>query len=87
MMIRDGFVLRRLPGMNLVMPAGKNVKTFNGVLMLNNTAALIFESLQQGATADEAAGKLAAKYGIPEAKAKADVLKTLEALAEAGVAT
>ncbi len=87
MIIKDGFVLRKLPGMNLVMPTGKNVKTFNGTLMLNDTAAFIFEHLQKGRTEEETAEKLASKYGLTEAKAKADVLKTVEALAEAGVVT
>lgn len=50
MKIKDGFILRKVPGMNLVMPTGKNVKTFNGSLMLNDTGAFVFEHLQKGNT-------------------------------------
>ena len=39
MKIKNGFILRKVPGMNLVMPTGKNVKTFNGSLMLNDTGS------------------------------------------------
>ena len=85
MMIRDGFVLRKLPGMNLVMPAGENVKTFNGTLMLNDTAALIFEHLQKGESAEDAAKALTAEYDVTEEQAAADVRKTIADLTEAGV--
>ena len=40
-MIKSGFVLRKMPGMNLVMPTGDNVKRFNGALMLNDTGAIV----------------------------------------------
>ena len=62
MKIKDGFVLRKVPGMNLVMPTGKNVKSFNGSLMLNDTGAFIFEKLQKGATPDETAQALTQEY-------------------------
>ena len=42
MKIKEGFILRKVPGMNLVMPTGKNVKDFNGSLMLNDTGAFLF---------------------------------------------
>ena len=45
MKIKDGFILRKLPGMNLVMPTGKNVKTYNGSLVLNDTGAFLFDGL------------------------------------------
>ena len=64
MRTKDGFVLRRVPGMNLVMPTGKNVKDFSGALMLNDTGAFIFEKLQKGATAEETARALTQAYNV-----------------------
>ena len=84
-MIKEGFVLRKLPGMNLVMPTGANVKEFRGALMLNDTAARIFEALQNGSSAEEAASALTEEYDVPAEKALADVQKTVETLREAGV--
>lgn len=86
MKIKDGFILRKLPGMNMVMPAGKNVKTFNGALLLNDTGAFIFERLQRGETFEAAAKALTAEYDVTEAKALSDVKKTVAELVEAGVA-
>lgn len=86
MKIKDGFVLRKVPGMNLVMPTGKNVKNFNGSLILNDTGAFIFERLQKGSTADETAQALTQEYDVALETASADVQKIIASLIEAGVA-
>ena len=86
MKIKDGFVLRKVPGMNLVMPTGKNVKTFNGSLVLNDTGAFIFERLQKGATLEETAEALTQEYDVPLDTAGADVKNTVASLIEVGVA-
>ena len=86
MKIKDGFILRKVPGMNLVMPTGKNVKTFNGSLLLNDTGALIFEKLQKGATPEETAQGLTQEYDVSLDTASTDVQNTINSLIEAGVA-
>ena len=79
------FVLRKVCGVNVVMPAGLKVKDFGGALVLNGTGALIFEQLQAGKTAEETATALVAKYDVSPEKALADVQKTINSLREAGV--
>ena len=86
MKIKDGFILRKVPGMNLVMPTGKNVKSFNGSLMLNDTGAFIFEKLQKGSTPEETAQALTQEYDVFLDTASIDVQKTINSLIEAGVA-
>ena len=86
MKIKNGFVLRKVPGMNLVMPTGKNVRSFNGSLMLNDTGAFIFERLQKGATPEETAEALTQAYDVALDTASADVQNTIASLIEAGVA-
>ena len=86
MKIKNGFILRKVPGMNLVMPTGKNVKTFNGSLMLNDTGAFIFEKLQKGSTPEQTAQALTREYDVSLDTASADVQKTIASLIEAGVA-
>ena len=86
MKIKDGFILRKVPGMNLVMPTGKNVKTFNGSLILNGTGAFIFEHLQKGSTPEEIARALTQEYDVALETASADVEKTIASLIETGVA-
>ena len=79
------FVLRKVCGLNVVLPAGLEVKDFGGALNLNDTAALIFEQLQAGKTIEEAAAVLVAEYDVTPEKALADVQKTIDLLREAGV--
>lgn len=86
MKIKDGFILRKVPGMNLVMPTGKNVKSFNGSLMLNDTGAFIFECLQKGSTPEETAQALTQEYDVSLDTATTDVQNTIASLIEAGVA-
>ena len=79
------FVLRKVCGMNVVLPTGLQVKDFGGALDLNDTAALIFEQLQDGKSAEEAAAARVAAYDVTPEKALADVQKTIDSLREAGV--
>ena len=86
MKIKDGFVLRKVPGMNLVMPTGRNVKEFNGSLMLNDTGAFIFEKLQKGSTPEQTAEALTQEYDVSLDTASTDVQNTINSLIKAGVA-
>lgn len=83
--LNKDFVLRKVCGMNVVLPTGANVKDFGGALNLNDSAALIFEQLQAGKSADEAAAALVAAYDVTAETALADVQETVELLKEAGV--
>lgn len=85
-MIKEGFVLRKMPGMNLVMPAGSNVKTFKGALMLNDTGVVVYEGLKDGKTEAEIAEQLTKEYDVQLEQALADVKKIVENLIEAGIA-
>jgi hypothetical protein len=79
------FVLRKVCGLNVVLPTGAKVKDFGGALNLNDTAALIFEQLQAGKTVEETAAALVAAYDVTTETALADVRETIELLREAGV--
>ena len=83
--LNKDFVLRKVCGLNVVLPTGANVKDFGGALNLNDTAALIFEQLQAGKTIEEAAAALVAEYDVTPEKALADVQKTIDLLRETGV--
>jgi hypothetical protein len=79
------FVLRKVCGLNVVLPTGANVKEFGGALNLNDTAALIFEQLQAGKTVEETVSALVAAYDVTPETALVDVQETIESLREAGV--
>ena len=79
------FVLRKVCGLNVVLPTGAKVKDFGGALNLNDTAALIFEQLQAGKTVEETVAALVTKYDVTPETALADVQETIGSLREAGV--
>jgi len=83
--LNKDFVLRKVCGLNVVLPTGANVKDFGGALNLNDSAALIYEQLQAGKSAEEAATALVAAYDVTPETALADVQKTIGSLREAGV--
>ena len=83
--LKKDFVLRKVCGLNVVLPTGANVKDFGGALNLNDTGALIYEQLQAGKTVEETVSALVAAYDVTLETALADVQETIESLREAGV--
>lgn len=79
------FVLRKVCGMNVVLPTGLQIKDFGGALNLNDTAALIYEQLEAGKSIEETAAALETAYDVTHERALADVQKTIDSLREAGV--
>lgn len=84
-LLNKDFVLRKVCGLNVVLPTGANVKDFGGALNLNDSAALIYEQLQAGKTVEETVSALVAAYDVTPETALADVQETIESLREAGV--
>lgn len=86
MKIKEGFILRKMPGMNLVMPVGENIKTYKGSVMLNETGAFIYEQLSENKSKEEVALALTKVYKVDMEKALEGVESTCNQLIEAGVA-
>lgn len=86
MKIKDDFVLRRLADLNLVMPAGENINTYKGALLLNDTAALIYECLAEGLDKQAILNRMTDEYNVTAEKALEDIEKTFALLVEGGVA-
>lgn len=74
MKLRPGFILRQLGGENVVVPVGPAGETFNGMIRLNDTGALLWQELAVGAEAEALVRKLLDSCeGVDEATARADV--------------
>lgn len=86
MKIKDGFILRKMPGVNLVMPIGEQTKIYKQSIMLNDTGAFIFEKLAEGESIDEIAKALTEIYDVDDDKAIESVDRICTNLAEIGVA-
>lgn len=84
MKIKEGFVLRKVGGRNIVVATGKASVDFNGMIRINDVGALIWSKLSEGA--DEAAlvQAVVEKYEVDTDTAKRDVNKFVNNLSEAG---
>ena len=45
MKIKEGFILRKVGGSNVIVPTGNETNEFNGMITTNDTGAFIFEKL------------------------------------------
>lgn len=86
MKIKDGFVIRRVGGSFVAVATGKAAESFNGMIKLNETAALVWEDLQQGLPLEEVVAHLCDEYDVDAVRARQDLEVLCSDLLDAGVA-
>ncbi len=85
MKIKEGFILRDIAGSWVVVPLGKKVVEFNGMMTLNESGALLWKKLQDGAEIDELISSLLDEYIIDEPTARADVQEFVNSIKSRGL--
>lgn len=83
MKIKDGFVLREVAGSFIVVAVGEAVKSFNGIINLNETGAFLWKILENGAERQDLIAKLLEEYDVDEKTASKDVDIFINKLTEA----
>ena len=83
MKIRNGFMLRKVGGQNVVVAVGAASRDFNGIIKLNETGAFLWELLKSERTTEELTEALLAEYDIDRETASADVEAFAERLSRA----
>ena len=78
------FLLRDVAGTLVVVPVGAAVSTFPGMITLNETAAYIWELLEQEQTVDSLEEAMAERYDAPAEKIREDVEALVERLRSVG---
>ena len=86
MKIKQGFVVRTVGGETVVVPVGAMSKTFNGMINLNETGAMLWKFFTEEHTVEEATALLQAEYQIDEATAKKDAQAFVDNLVKHGFA-
>ena len=82
MKIKEGFILRKIAGEDIVVPSGNNIADFNGVIRLNESAAFLWKTLQEDIGKEELINLLIKEYEIDENLAINDVEGFLNILKE-----
>ena len=84
MKLNKDFVLRQVADTWVVLPVGAASVSFNGMLSLNGSGALLWQALEKGADREALADVLTAEYEVERAVALADVDEFLTTLRNAG---
>ena len=77
---KDRYVLREIAGESILVSVGDGVADFCGIVKLNASAKVIWNTLRNGAGKEELVQALVDAFSISEEKAKEDVEKSLELL-------
>ena len=83
MKIKEGFLLRTVADINIVVPIGERSIDFSGVITLNEVGAFLWKVLEQPADKAELLEKLTAEYDVDSETASKDIDAFLTKLREA----
>lgn len=86
MRIKSGYVLRQVAQSWIVLPLAEETVNFTGVLQLNDSGAMLWKALEQGADCEDLAGILTSEYNVSAEQASADALEFMQKLLQAGCA-
>jgi hypothetical protein len=73
MKIKEGFLLRKIADIHVVVPVGESSLDFNGVITLNDTATFLFGQLQIETTKEALLEHLLAEYEVDKDTAEKDI--------------
>lgn len=82
---KDDFVMQNVGGENLLVPLGAQVMDMNGIITLNSTSGYIWSLLDQDRSIDELAAAVAERFEVDPARARADIEKFLDEIADLGL--
>lgn len=84
MKIKNGFVLRQVANLWVVMPFGAQLLDFNGMIKLNDCGAMLWKELEQGSDREGLTQALTREYRVSREDAWQDAGEFLDKLAQAG---
>lgn len=80
MKIKDNFVLRQVADTWCVLPLGEATLNLNGMLTLNDSGAMLWQTLEKGGSKDTLVDALLNEYDVTREQALADVEEFIEKL-------
>jgi hypothetical protein len=85
MKIKKELIRRQVGEDTILVPVGQTVYTSNGLFILNEVGAFIWDLLPEAETAEQLIRAVLDAYDIDEASAGADVEEFLESLRKLGI--
>lgn len=87
MKLEKEFVLREIAGDYVIIPVGKTVIEFNGLITVNEVGVSIWNMLQNEVTFDQIVQGILNEYEVEESVAREDIREFLNKLIDGGILT
>lgn len=85
MKINKELVKRNVAGEVLLIPVGKSVFDYNGLMILNETGSFLWDLLPNTESEEDLVRQLLAEYEVSEEEAAADVREFIQKTRELGI--
>ena len=85
MKIKGEYLLREVVGETILVPVGKTALEYNGMIIINETGALIWKALEQHLTEQETLEKMMDAFEVDIDEASADLQEFLTYLKSVGL--
>lgn len=85
MRVEKEFVLREIAGDYIIIPTGKTVLEFNGLVTVNEVGVSLWKMLQEEVTFEELVKGILEEYDVDEAVAREDIREFLDKIIESGI--
>lgn len=82
--LKDGFVVRKIGMQIMAVPVGKQTSEIHGMIVLNESAEILWNALKEGADEQTLVKLITDNYEVSEEKATQDVKKFIAGLKEQG---
>ena len=80
MRVDKEFILREIAGDYVIIPTGKTVLTFNGLISVNEVGVLLWNMLQNDVTIEDLLQGILAEYDVDEETAREDIQEFIDEL-------
>ena len=87
MRVEKEFVLREIAGDYIIIPTGKTVLEFNGLVIVNEVGVSLWKMLQQEVSFEELVAGILEEYDVEEDVAREDIREFLDKIIESGILT
>lgn len=85
MKVEKEFVLREIAGDYIIIPTGKTVLDFNGLITVNEVGASLWNMLQEEVSLDDLVRGILNEYDVEEETAREDIQEFLTSLETGGI--
>lgn len=83
MRIKEGFVLKEIAGVNVVVPIASKMISFKAIVSLNESGAFLWKLLETDKTEQDLLTAFLGEYDIDEQTAKTDISQFIENMKKA----